>query len=116
MGTDDSENGSGKVHDLTIEILRDIRDEMRRMSGKIDETNLRLDETNLRLDQTNRRLDDTNHRLEDGFAGVNARIDGLSARVDHILIGPFGETVRDLTTRVQRIEHRLDRMEPKPKG
>lgn len=58
----------GETADLTIEILKQIRDEIRvtraDLSARIDETNARLDQTNSRLDQTNSRLDQTNSRLD----------------------------------------------------
>ncbi len=53
--------------DITIEILKGIRDEIR-------QTNARLDQTNARLDQTNARLDQTNARLDEKFSGLSQRI------------------------------------------
>jgi chromosome segregation ATPase len=48
------------VENLTIEILKQIRDEIRAtrtdLSARIDQTNARLDQTNVRLDQSNERL------------------------------------------------------------
>ncbi len=53
--------------DLTLAVLREIRDEVRstrtELGARLDETNARLDETNARLDETNARLDETNARL-----------------------------------------------------
>ncbi len=42
---------------LTLEVLKQIRDEARKTNERIDQTNQRLDQTNQRLDQTNQRLD-----------------------------------------------------------
>ncbi|HTQ43714.1 MAG TPA: hypothetical protein VMI75_13220 [Polyangiaceae bacterium] len=46
--------------DITVEILKDIRDEVRLtrsdLSARIDGTNSRLDETNVRLDRMDQRL------------------------------------------------------------
>lgn len=56
--------------DLTIEILREIRDGI---SGLRTEFIERLDQTNARLDQTNARLDQANTRLgnvEQGLADL----------------------------------------------
>ena len=47
--------------DLTVEILKQIRDGIRDMQ---QDFNARLDQTNARLDQTNERLDESNTRLE----------------------------------------------------
>ena len=56
------------VENLTVQILREIRDEIRTtrvdLGSKIDQTNSRLDQTNSRLDQTNNRIDQTNSRLD----------------------------------------------------
>lgn len=49
--------------DLSVEILREIRDEVRATNGRLDQTNGRLDQTNERLDQANERLDQANERL-----------------------------------------------------
>ena len=60
--------------DLTLEVLKEIRDEVRGLRGirdevrglgeQLNQTNARLDQTNERLDQSNERLDQTNERLE----------------------------------------------------
>jgi predicted nucleic acid-binding Zn-ribbon protein len=53
--------------DLTISILREIRDEIRKTNERLDQTNERLDQTrsdlSARLDQTNIRLDKTREEL-----------------------------------------------------
>ena len=49
--------------DLTIEILRSIRDEVVKTNARLDQTNARLDQTNARLDQTNTRLETMNDEL-----------------------------------------------------
>jgi cell division protein FtsB len=51
------------IANLTVEILKQIRDGVHR--------------TNERLDQTNQRLDQTNERLEQGFAETNRRLSKL---------------------------------------
>ncbi len=43
--------------ELTIEILKQIRDEAKRTNERLDTTNERLDTTNERLKTTNERLD-----------------------------------------------------------
>jgi hypothetical protein len=50
-----------EVSDLTVKILRGIRDEIRALRT---ETSERLDSMNQHLDSTNERLDSTNQRLD----------------------------------------------------
>lgn len=45
-----TENALMEDSDLTIEILKSIRDGVRDTNARIDETNARLDQTNARLD------------------------------------------------------------------
>jgi predicted nucleic acid-binding Zn-ribbon protein len=63
-----------------------------------------------------RRLDDRGDALEDkldqlrratfaGFKAVGERFDGLDRRIDHLILGPMGDTVRDLVGRVERLEN-----------
>jgi hypothetical protein len=85
-----SEGGNGELSDLTPVILREIRDELRGLRGGVDETN---------------------RRLEEGFAAVNARIDKLGDRIDNVLIGPMGQTTRELVQRVSALEERMTKLE-----
>jgi hypothetical protein len=50
--------------DITVELLRSIRDEIRGVNQRIDVTNQRLDVAIARMDLTNQRLDGTNDRLD----------------------------------------------------
>jgi hypothetical protein len=79
--------------DLTIEILKDIRDEVR---------------------QTNARLDQTNERVETGLAEVSRRIVESEIRTSTAIVELAGtvhemtEVLRaqnDLRPRVERCEH-----------
>lgn len=78
---------------LTIEILKDIRDDGRK-------TNERIDETNQRLDQTNQRLEAMNHELS---GRIDALRDELSRRIveseirTSTAITELAGTVRELT-------------------
>lgn len=56
--------------DLTLAILRDIRDAVRLTNGRLDDTNTRLEEMNSRLGETNTRLEEMNTRQEE----MNTRI------------------------------------------
>jgi septal ring factor EnvC (AmiA/AmiB activator) len=68
--------------DLTIELLKQIRDGVYETNTRLDQTNARLDQTNARLDRTRteflERLDQTNGRLDQ----TNARLDQTNARLD----------------------------------
>ena len=49
--------------DVTIEILKDIRKELRGTNARLDQTNARLDQTHTRLGQLERRVVSTKTRL-----------------------------------------------------
>ena len=51
--------------DLTVQILREIRDDIRGVKEEARKTNERLDQTNERLDQTNERLNAVENTLKD---------------------------------------------------
>jgi predicted nucleic acid-binding Zn-ribbon protein len=91
---------------LTVRVLKQIRDEVRR-------TNDRLDATNERLDATNERLDATNERLEQMHAGLSQRIVESEVRTA-TAISELAVSVRDMTSvlRAQNdLRPRVDRCE-----
>lgn len=128
---------SGSVANLTIEILKDIRNEIRNTNSRLDQTNSRLDQTNERLERltvdVNTRLEGIDRRLEgiDGrLEGIDGRLDRvegrlethgqaivkligqvetLNGRFDNFLTGAHKEAHEELRARVERIEQRLDR-------
>jgi uncharacterized coiled-coil DUF342 family protein len=85
--------------DITIHVLREIRDEMRGMRAELSE---RIDQTNERLDQTNERLD----RHERALGLLINEVRGLGSRIDNLVTGPMGEKVRELDRRVATLESR----------
>ena len=96
--------------DLSIEILREIRDSIRDLR---DDFNTRLDQTNTRLDQTNTRLDQTNARLERVEHGLNdlghfmrqiALDQAKHERFHTHHLERLEDDVKDLKERVQRLE------------
>jgi hypothetical protein len=100
--------------DLTIEILKGIRDETRKTNEEVQRTN----EEVRRLGDEQRK---TNERLDAGFARLSDRIDTLekatvqgfvavTARLEHIR-DFAGERYRDHETRLQTVEKRLDAIE-----
>lgn len=64
---------SDNVHDLTLQVLRQIRDEV----GK---TNTRLDLTNTRLDGISGRLDGIGERVE----GISEQLEVTNERLGHV--------------------------------
>lgn len=77
------------VSDLTIEVLRDIRSELRVMNGRIDDLNTRVETGLAAVEQ----------RLEAGFGAVNQRLDSVLKIV--------GGHHTELDARVRRIEDHL---------
>ena len=97
------------AHDLTIEILKQIRDELVTTRTTLGES---IAQTNERLDQTNERLDQSNHRL----SAVEVTLLDL-AEQQRFMVRHFAVlTTRDrhleadvdaLRARVEKIEARL---------
>lgn len=93
--------------DLTIEILRGIRDEVRGLRGDANE---RIDATNVRLDATNARLDalreDTNFRFE----RLERRENETEVRLASEIVAVAGAVreVRDLLREDRAADHRID--------
>jgi chromosome segregation ATPase len=84
--------------DITIEILKDIRTEIR-------ETNRRLDHTNELLDHTNARLDESNERLDSIRSELSRRIVESEIRTSTAITALAG-TVHEMTE-VLRASHDL---------
>lgn len=105
-----------------LEALHDIRDEMR--ATRIDLAT-RIDATNERLDRVERRQVETDVRLGTAIAelqgatrqnteAIRALISVTqdhNARIDNILIGPLGNTVRDVEREVGELKQRVVRLE-----
>ena len=96
--------------DLTIVVLREIRDSIREMRQDFNE---RLDQTNARLDQTNARLDQSNARLERVEIGLQdlgtfmrriALDQAKHERFHSHHVERLEEDVSDLKVRVLRLE------------
>lgn len=56
--------------DITIEILKDIREGVRATNSRLDETNARLDGANVRLDRLEQRQTETEIRIATELVGV----------------------------------------------
>src|SRR5438270_131030 len=118
--------------DLTIAILREIRDEIRKTNERLGSTNERLDATNERLDRVvheqirhataivdlERKTSEGFQRTAEGFDALIHEIRTLNGRLDSVLIGPMGNQVRDHEDRIKRLEERSPtprRQAPRPR-
>jgi predicted nucleic acid-binding Zn-ribbon protein len=79
-----------------VQILREIRDEVRRTNDKVDRTNAELQQTNAELHQTNARLGVVETTLLD-----------LAQQQRFVVRSLLEHEVDDLRARVDRIESRL---------
>jgi chromosome segregation ATPase len=79
---------------VTVQILTEIRDEIRGTNSRLDQTNVRIDhlETSLggRIDETNRRIDETNTRVDKLETSLCGKLDKLETS----LCGKIDETNR----------------------
>ena len=100
--------------DLTIEILREIRDGIGALREDFNE---RLDQTNQRLDQTNQRLDQSNERLGRVECGLNdlgkfmrqiAVDQAKHERFHSHQVERMEDDVANLKDRVRRLEEQAD--------
>ena len=88
--------------EVTLEILRGIRDEIRGTNARVDELAVRLDQTNARLDA---RIDTVARRVVESEVRVTTAIHESTAtmrEVRDILRDRF-----DLRDRVERCEHEI---------
>ena len=111
-----SEMKSGK---LTVKILEEIRDSIRGVGERVDQTNVRLDQTNSRLDQTNVRLkalaESTDERFEtianrlvEGEVRLATAILGLGGKLDEVRT-MLSERL-DQNDRLKNCEVEIDRL------
>ncbi len=77
--------------DITIELLKSIRDEIRTTNERLDQTRSELSE---RIDQTNERIDQTNERI-DGLAQRQAEVE-IRLTTEIITLAEAVREVRDL--------------------
>jgi uncharacterized coiled-coil DUF342 family protein len=79
--------------------LKEIRTDIARLDGRIDETNKRIDDVakslstridevtktlSARIDETNKRIDEVNKRIDDLARSLSARIDETNKRIDDL--------------------------------
>lgn len=84
--------------DLSVQILRDIRDAVRETNTRLDETNIRLDETNTRVEEFSRRVVESELRTATAITDLHGTVRDLVTvlREQH-----------DLRPRVQRCEEQI---------
>ena len=101
--------------DLTIEILREIRDGIGALR---DDFNARLDQTNERLDQTNQRLGRVEHGLNDlgKFMRQIALDQAKHERFHSHHVERLEDDVANLKHRVLRLENKVDTIRPEGPG
>ncbi len=103
-------------NDITIEILKEIRDEIRNTNGRIDTTNTRIDQTNIQLDQLGHDLEGKIDHLRSDLV---TRMAETEIRTSTALADVAG-TMRDvrdllrdrfdLRDRVERCERDIDEL------
>src|SRR5262245_41805396 len=94
--------------DITVEILKDIRDEIR-------STNQRLDSANQRLDSTNQRLDRVETTLTTRLGAVETALLDLAEQQRFVVRYTKAMAERDsrLEVRLTSLETRVDKLEKK---
>ena len=95
--------------ELTLAVLRDIREEAKKTNERLDRTNERLDQTNERLDQTREEL---SQRIVEGELRTATAITELAGTVGEVRdLLREGLTLRDRVARnegeILRIKDRL---------
>ena len=107
--------------DITIDILKSIRDEARKTNERLESlehtTNERFDRQEERLDRHEKILEHHGQilehhsqileRHEKALGLLIGEVRNLGGRIDNIVSGQLGEKVRDLDLRVTALESRL---------
>jgi chromosome segregation ATPase len=109
-------NGGGTrgPRDLTIEILKQIRDEARRTNERLDQTNERLDNLSSEVRQLRAdtsaglaRHEQILMRHEAAIGRLVVEVTGLNERFDNFLKGAHHEEHEALRLRIERLEERI---------
>jgi chromosome segregation ATPase len=88
--------------DLTVKILSEIRDEVRKTNERLDVLSTRVDRTNDRIDATNERLDELNRRVVESEIRTSTAITELAGTVRDMTA--FLRQQAELRPRVERCE------------
>lgn len=84
---------------LTIEILKSIRDEVRGLGGRVDQTNVSLEQMNGRMDHMERRIVESELRTATAITDLAGTIQALTDLL---------KSQHDLRPRVERCEREID--------
>lgn len=91
---------------LTLEVLKQIRDEGKKTNERIEETNERIEVTNGRLNETNARLeqlrDELSRRIVESEMRTATAITALAGNVGELVT--FLKQDRDLRPRLEQCE------------
>jgi hypothetical protein len=94
--------------DLTLEVLKEIRDDGRRNGARIDETNNRVNETNARLDLLR---DELGRRIVESELRTATAISDLAGTVRELITNIKED--RELRGRVERCEKDIAAIKPR---
>lgn len=94
-----------ETDDLTIHVLREIRDEIRGTNQRVDRLETQLSE---RIDQTNLRIDRLTERVVESEIRTATAITGLAGTLDDVR-GLLKDRL-DLRDRVERCERDIDEL------
>jgi predicted nucleic acid-binding Zn-ribbon protein len=103
-----AEGDDMKKTDLTVEILKDIREELRGTNERLEKLGDRLD---ARIDETNQRLDETNRRLVASEIRTATAITG-----DVHELTTFLRAQNDLRPRMDRCERDIAHLQTKARS
>lgn len=95
--------GCMTTNDLTLEVLKSIRDEVRQTNARLDQANGRLDQTNERLEvlreELSRRIVESEVRTSTAIADLAGTVREMTALLRNLV---------DLRPRVERCELEID--------
>jgi len=73
-----------EVHDLTVEVLKEIRDDVRDVKGRLGNVEVRLGNVENELRGANRRIDNLIATFGSGYRSHDDRILDLERRVERL--------------------------------
>ena len=107
--------------DLTVEILKQIRDELKNNGAELREVRDETRANGVRLDRVVQEqirhataivsLEAKIGDLAEGQRAVVSELVKMNARIDNVLTGQVGATVRDTAVRVDKLEERMSAVE-----
>ena len=126
--TDDHDEDQDNVADLTVEILKQIRDEVRNTNVRLDATNERLDrheevlikllqgqERHERLLAHHGQLLERHERVlerhEQALSQLVVEVQNLNGRFDNFLTGAHQKAHQDISDELATLKQRVDRIE-----